>query len=193
MANKALKWLNIVVTLFPVILLPVPVWMLLLFALAVLATSFLKPVFEPIPTIIESIAWGFGLYFLFIDSFDWLSIIGIVLFAVWLFSSIVYLIFWFRLTKDETSTVNCKYLSSKAILIAIIIISVLLVVSIVINIYQYVVISNNQTEIKQLNNEISYQEGIKNNLIKYRDELLNEIDDLRDQLFEYKKPSSLGN
>ena len=97
MLNKILKWLNILITIFPIVILPIPIWVIVILSIILFAVSFLKPGFEPIPSIIEGVAWGFGLFALFAGPFDWLFIVGIILFLVWLVTTIVYLVEWHKI------------------------------------------------------------------------------------------------
>lgn len=88
--SKVLYFVGLFSTFFPVIILPIPIVFKFLIAMIIFAFTMFLPV---VATFFETILWIIGIVILCTTPFDFVTIIGVVAFIIWLISTIAFIIY----------------------------------------------------------------------------------------------------
>lgn len=87
MKEKIIYWITALATIFPLIIIPIPIWLSVILAVMLFLLTMFLPI---ISTIAQTIFWIWGLIVIFTRSIDFVSVIAFIFLALWIFSTVSY-------------------------------------------------------------------------------------------------------
>lgn len=87
MKEKIIYWITALATIFPLIIIPIPIWLSVVLAVMLFLLTMFLPV---ISTIAQTIFWIWGLIAIFNRPIDFISVIAFIFLALWIFSTVSY-------------------------------------------------------------------------------------------------------
>lgn len=87
MKEKIIYWITALATIFPLIIIPIPIWLSVILAVMLFLLTMFLPI---ISTIAQTFFWIWGLIVIFIRPIDFVSVIAFIFLALWIFSTVSY-------------------------------------------------------------------------------------------------------